>query len=483
MQVQRGAPIPARIFITALVAGVGLLAASPAAFAHTADRGFVMLLPTGYYLFGGAAAVALSFAVLVVMPPVALAVLFATRLRLVARPIDGRLFTSTISFLVVASIWYAGLFGSRDPLSNPLPLVFWTVFWVGFTLVVGLRGNLWRWLEPWYGPSRLILKAIGRADAPPPLKLPERMGHAGALVLLLGFGWFELVYPSPDDPALLAKVLIAYWLFNLAGILAFGHEAWTARIELFSVLYSMIGRLAPFQREADSDGRQALFLRFPGGALEKAPPLPRGATLFLLLALATVSFDGLMRTFFWLSLVGVNPLEFPGRSAVVFANTVGLAGIFSALSALFVFAVWLGNRIAGSTASLATSCGLLVWSILPIALAYHFSHYLGVLVINGQYALAAISDPLSNGWNIFGTAGFHVAAAATAGYDAAWIIWNLQSAAIIGGHLIAVMIAHALAFRIYGSARQAALSQIPLAILMVGYTVFGLWLLSSPTGG
>lgn len=466
-----------------LLAGASLLLAAPAAVAHTADRGFVMLLPTGYYLFGGAAAVALSFAVLVVMPARGVASLFSARLRLIGRPFDGRLVTSTASFLIVACLWYAGLFGSRDPLSNPLPLAFWTVFWVGFTLLVGLRGNLWRWLEPWYGPSRLIVRAMGRTDASPPLKLPERLGHAGALVLLFGFGWFELVYPSPDDPALLAKVLIAYWLFNLAGILAFGHSAWTARVELFSVLYSMIGRLAPFQRETDDDRRQALFLRFPGGALEKAPPLPRGATLFLLLALATVSFDGLMRTFFWLGLIGVNPLEFPGRSAVVLANTAGLAGLFAALSALFFLAVWLGKRIARSDASLTESCGSLVWSILPIALAYHFSHYLGVLVINGQYALAAISDPLSNGWNIFGTAGFHVAAAATAGYDAAWVIWNLQSAAIIGGHLVAVVLAHALALRLHGEARQATTSQIPLAILMVGYTVFGLWLLSSPTGG
>ncbi|GAB5507518.1 MAG: hypothetical protein Rhirs2KO_26810 [Rhizobiaceae bacterium] len=453
------------------------------AWAHTADRGFVMLLPTDYYLAGGAAAVALSFAVLVVMPPQALAALFSARLRLVGARFDWRMATSLMSFGVVACLWFAGLFGSRDPLSNPLPLVFWTVFWVGFTLLVGITGNLWRWLEPWYGASRLILLGLGRGDAEAPLKLPEWFGHGGALLLLFGFGWFELVFPSPDDPALLAKVLIAYWLFNLIGILAFGHSEWTSRVELFSVFFGMIARLSPFQRSKESAGREALFLRFPGAKTADAEPLTPGATLFLLLALATVSFDGLMRTFVWLGFIGVNPLEFPGRSAVVLANTGGLAGMWVSLSALFFAAIWLGNRFARAGVPFAKSSGLLVWSIVPIALVYHFAHYLGVLVINGQYALAAISDPLANGWNLFGTAGFHVAAAATAGYDAAWIIWNLQSAAIIGGHLIAVILAHALAFRIYGSAGQAARSQIPLAILMVGYTVFGLWLLSSPTGG
>ncbi|MEP1290782.1 MAG: hypothetical protein ABJL56_08975, partial [Nitratireductor sp.] len=75
-----------------------------------------------------------------------------------------------------------------------------------------------------------------------------------------------------------------------------------------------------------------------------------------------------------------------------------------------------------------------------------------------------------------------VAAALTAGADTAWLIWNIQSAAIIGGHLLAVAASHVIAWRCYGSARRAAVSQVPLAGLMVAYTVFGLWLLSTPTG-
>ena len=45
-----------------------------------------------------------------------------------------------------------------------------------------------------------------------------------------------------------------------------------------------------------------------------------------------------------------------------------------------------------------------MWSIVPIALAYHFSHYLTALLVNGQYALVALSDPFALGWNLFGTA-------------------------------------------------------------------------------
>jgi hypothetical protein len=42
-------------------------------------------------------------------------------------------------------------------------------------------------------------------------------------------------------------------------------------------------------------------------------------------------------------------------------------------------------------------------------------------------------------------------------------------------------VAHSIALRRFGSRTAAIRSQLPLAVLMVGYTTFGLWLLSTPT--
>ena len=50
------------------------------------------------------------------------------------------------------------------------------------------------------------------------------------------------------------------------------------------------------------------------------------------------------------------------------------------------------------------------------------------------------------------------------------------------GHIMAIILAHAIAVREFGTARRAVLSQIPLATFMVLYTFFGLWLLASPRG-
>lgn len=457
--------------------GAAAITAPSQAFAHAADRGFVMLLPTGHYMVAGALAVVASFTALALLRPEPLDRLARWSVRLARLPFDGRALTSTLSFAVLALLVWCGLEGSRDPLSNPLPLVIWTVWWVGLTLLTGLFGNLWRWLDPWYGPARAVLAFAGRRHAPPLAVLPARLGAAPAILVFFAFAWFELIHPAPDDPELLAVVVAAYWLFGFAGVLVFGHEAFTRRAECFSVFFAMIAKLAVLCR--DESG--TLHLNLPAAKALAAPRLGLSGTLFLLLALSTVSFDGFMRTFLWLGTIGVNPLEFPGRTALIWPNTLGLAFAFAALAGAFLGCVWLGQRLA-SGGGVTAAAGALVWSIAPIALAYHFSHYLVSFVLYGQYALAAMSDPLSNGANLFGTAGYHVLAGATTGAESAWIVWNLQAGAIIAAHVLAVLMAHVVAFRLHGDARRATVSQIPLALLMVGYTVLGLWLLSSPTG-
>ena len=451
------------------------------ALAHASDRGHVLLLPTGHYLVGGALAVAASFLTLLFVVPQGLERLSAARLRLGAANGNAlRLPLSIVSFTVFALLATAGYFGNRDPLSNPLPLTVWTLLWVGLTLVQGLFGNLWHWINPWYGPWRIVSALLGRSlSDPPPLRLPAWVGMWPAVALLVAFAWFELDYPAPDDPERLAWAVGLYWLFNFAMMLAFGYERWSKRGEFLSVFFGMVSRFGIVE-SARKEGA-ALSLCLPGAKLAGTPALPVSGMFFLLFALASVSFDGLSRTFFWFALNGLNPLEYPGRTALIETNSIGLVASCVALAAVFLLCVFVGERLAGSRQSLATAAGTFVWSIVPIALAYHFSHYLTALLVNGQYALATLSDPFSLGWNLFGTAHRPVSAAIAAGSEAAWVIWNAQAAAIVGGHIVAVLAAHRLAFRLHDAPRAASLSQLPLTVLMIAYTVFGLWLLSTPT--
>jgi len=457
---------------------VALLIAPTPAFAHASDRGHVLLLPTGYYLIGGAFAVAISFLVLALLPAACLDKFWRRRLPLFTLGDSARTAISLISFAGFAILIAAGLFGSRDPLSNPLPLVIWTLLWAGLTLLQGVFGDLWSWLNPWYGPWRLVSRLLGTGDNGP-WRLPGWFGCWPAVILFFAFAWFELIDPAPDDPARLAWAAWLYWLFSFLAMVVFGYPQWSRGGEFLTIFYSMVARFAPVER--DADGRLALC--WPGAKLLTAEPLPPSGVAFLLLALSSVSFDGLSKTFFWLGLFGVNPLEFPGRTALIGSGSLGLVLTFVLLSAVFLFAVILGQRLAGSGPPIGEAPGLLVWSIVPIALAYHVAHYLTALLVDGQYALASLSDPIGLGWNLFGTADIQVEAGIVAGAESAWWLWNIQAGAIILGHVLAVLVAHGFAWRLHPQPARAALSQFPLTLLMIAYTVFGLWLLATPTAG
>ena len=311
-----------------------LLPAGPA-LAHPSERGLVMLLPTGLYMFGGAAAVALSFAVVALLPSPAFSRLTA---KAAPAPVSRRrsLLASALSAVFLALVVTAGYLGSRDPLANPLPLTVWTLWWVGFTLLVVIFGDLWAVLNPWR-----LFPGNGW------LRYPDALGYWPAVVLLLAFAWFELVDPAPQDPARLATAVLLYAAITLAAMALFGH-AWLERGEAFSVFFRTVGRLSPWR-----------------GNLLHAGALPWSGVVFILVMLGTVSFDGLSRTFWWIDLAGENPLEYPGRSAMIGVNTLGLLATVAAIGLLYAAAVRLGGQ---------KDYGAYIIAIEPIALGDHLEH-------------------------------------------------------------------------------------------------------------
>ena len=58
--------------------------------------------------------------------------------------------------------------------------------------------------------------------------------------------------------------------------------------------------------------------------------------------------------------------------------------------------------------------------------------------------------------------------------------WYLALIAIVPGHIFAVYVAHVMALRLYGTSGAAVWSQVPIVVLMIGYTVTSLWILSQP---
>ena len=410
-----------------------VLFAGPA-LAHVSEGGFVLLLPTRLYILSGCVAVALSVLIVGLMPGRWLVRLFAPLPLGAAAPSRGQIFTSLLSTILLFTLISIGWFGPHDPLGNLLPLVIWTTFWIGFVVLQALIGDLWAWINPWSGLATFLRRRTSR------ITLPDGLGHWPGSVMLLAFALFALVDPAPDDPARLATVVAAYWLVTFLGCLLFGGEVWLARAECFTILLRLFASLAVFRR----DGGWALGL--PGWRALSLPTPTVSLAIFIIALLGIGSFDGLNETFWWLAKIGVNPLEFPGRSAITGRTTAGLLGAVSLLIAMFAACVWIGLILARDAKSASPTFreafGQLSLSLLPIALGYHLAHYLVAFLVNIQYVAVALSDPLQTGRDLFNLGDHYVSTGFLKSRDPVRTIWLTQAGVIVLAHILAVFLAH-----------------------------------------
>jgi hypothetical protein len=204
------------------------------------------------------------------------------------------------------------------------------------------------------------------------------------------------------------------------------------------------------------------------------------AAIASVVLLGTGSFDGLNESFAWLSLNGINPFEYPGRSAMISRTMVGLLALNLGLLGIVAFCIRAGLWLVGDKRSANLGFRLFAPAILPIALGYHVAHFLPSFLVDGQYVLLALSDPLHSGADLLGLGEHYVSTGFFNTRDTVRTIFLAQAGAVVLGHMLAVLLAHAIALRALASHKRAALSQVPLAGFMIAYTLFGLWLLAAP---
>ncbi|WP_294621726.1 hypothetical protein [uncultured Roseovarius sp.] len=442
-------------------------------WAHASEQGFVLLLPTDVYIGAGVASVALTVVLLAVLPAWVAARLFAPLAVVAVRGLPLRHATSLMATLFLAFLVWRGVSGSNDPSVNPLPLFVWTVFWIGLVSLQGVLGNHWRWTNPWTGLVALLGWVTGSRA---PIRYPRVLGHAPGVVIFLCFAGFLLADPAPADPDRLALAVGGYWYLTLMGVTLFGPR-WMLRAEALTILMRAYGRMGLLGR---ARGRLAVGL---WGWQVLARPRPGfGLAVFILLMLGSGSFDGLNETFWWFGFLGINPLEFPGRSVVITQNLLGLIVANAALITAFAACLWLGERIAGTRRPLGEVFCLYAPTILPIALGYHVAHYLTSFMVDGQYVIKFLTDPMGQGADLLNLGTFYVTTGFFNTPGTVKVIFLTQAGAVVVGHVIAILLAHALAVRGHGNNWRAVLGQAPLALFMIAYTFFGLWLLASPRG-
>jgi hypothetical protein len=423
-------------------------------------------IPFSYAVIGAAWALAISF--------VALGALWKTsRLRgddagrtlpeTVQAVADGTAFRWLLrlaGLAVTAFVAVAAIFGP-DLANNPTAGFVYVLFWVGLVPLSLLFGPVWRLLNPLRTVHLLLARAVRIRPEEGLFPLPRSLGYWPAAVSLFSFVWLELAAPDRATTGVLRAYFAGYAGVHLFAASMFGSR-WFDRGDGFEVYSALIGRLAPIGRRAD--GR--LVLRNPLDGLD-GQPMATGLPATVCVLLGSTAFDGLSSSTAWIGWTQDAALS-PTATA-----TLGLLGMILLVLVAYVAAARLAGVLGSARHRLHRAFPLeFAHSLIPIAVGYLVAHYFSLLLFAGQQTLIWASDPLVNGSNLFGTAeggvNYTLVSATT--------IAVVQVLAVLTGHLLGVVAAHDRAVRLFPR-RHAVAGQLPMLLLMIGYTVGGLTLL------
>ncbi len=471
------------------------------AFAHAFGQRYDLPLPLSYYIVGGGIAVLASFIImaLVFVRPRdenELSIRQIASWPLDARgPLYAKFFLLEIpAVFTFAFLIYAGFDGfQRSPTLNILPTMVWVIWWVGFAFIAALVGNIWDAINPWSIIGRwvgLVIKALGWR--PPQFAYPKWLSAWPAVILFAAFAWMEIAWPSRIVPAKLATVILVYSGITWVGMAWFGRKTWLAHGETFTMFFSTFSRFALFAGRAsvdeNGDGRYEILVRPPSVGLLGAAPKSLAHLTFILLIFSTVTFDGIAETPFWQGIADwfaqqdaiwpilLNLSYIMGGTAGV-NLTLGFILVFSTFLMVYLTFALLIKLASGHSNTVTEVATLFVYSLVPIAIAYHLAHFLPFLLIFGQSIIPLISNPLGvEGVDIFGTADYRI----NINLIGAKFSWIASALAIVIGHIAAVFVAHIMALRLFSGHRSALSSQLPMLILMIAYTMLSLWILAQP---
>ncbi len=491
--------------------------AIPSAAAHGFGQRYDLPVPLWLWVTGAAAAVVLSFMIVSLFVRGNTGVRSDARVNLLrwrlgrllaSRPV--RLAAQGVSVGIVLLVVTAGLIGDQNPTRNFAPVWVWVIWWVGFAYLSALAGNLWAAVNPWaavFGWVEALVRNVSGGGLALGLPYPRWLGMWPAIVLFAAFAWIELVYSGRTIPAQLALAIAIYSLITWTGMIFFGRGMWLRHADPFAAAFGLFARFSPTEVRVtdlatccrceagcrpDCDGclhcgecfdraapaAREWNLRPYGAGLQRTDDVTASMVVFVLLLLSTVAFDGFTATPPWARLetalyAALAPLGDMRLTAIGTLGLLAFAALFGAVYGLFTY--WMA-RVAGGGLSAGAVARLFVLSLVPIAIAYHLAHYLTYILIQGQLVVRLVSDPFGFGWNLLGTARFRP----DIGIVGARFAWYASVIAIVLGHIIAVYVAHAIAVGRYPDRRAAVRSQVPMLILMVGYTIAGLWIIAQP---
>ena len=464
--------------VAGLAVGVGLLArgvaASNAAVGLSDAAGDALAVPRWLYVATGGAAIGAS----------ALLAGFVTDRRFVAAihewryDLGGDRFRrgagvggGVVGVALLALVIYRGVVGPQVPTVNFAVIVVFAGGRAGLTVATYAVGNVWPAVNP--------LRALERL--PGVVAYPDRLGRWPALAGILLLVWVETTTPVTRQPEVLAAAVAGYVAVAVSGSAVVGGDAWVRNADPIATALRFYGRVAPLawdggRLRASVPGMRLVPTVAPDGSVVDregtGEPGRDGRAVSGLddvaIAVALVwelTFSGFVTTEQGAAAIravagaGVPPLA-------VYATL--LLGGFAGFYVAFLGAARVATRRIATTRSPRTLAVAFAPSLLIIAAGYHLAHYAAFFVSLSPSLVTALSAPLSAPANpVVLTL-------------PAWVS-ALNIAFVLGGHLVAIWVAHSTAYQLFPSRLQAIRSQYPFVFVMIGYTAASLWLISLPT--
>ncbi len=468
--------------VGAVVAIVGLAVLPSPAWAHGLVGRTDLPIPDWLFTWGAATVLIVSFVALAVLWPTPRLQEehfrpFPTTLSRVLTSAAAEWLSGLVGVGLLLAVVVSGVFGIDVVTLNFAPTFVYVAFWLGLVPVSVLFGDVFRAVNPWRAVGRLVGAAVQRMSRSEPMPYPRWLGYWPAAAGLFGFACLELVLEAGDDPSTVAVATLVYSAITFVGMALFGVERWCDRGEAFSVYFGLLARLSIFERRDRQIGVRKLLSGVPG-----FPALP-GTVVLLAVMIGSVSFDGFSAGKTGQSaIVAVNGAfrDLGWKAQTSLEVTYGL-GLLVTVAVMLGF-YWLGvagARTVGGQHGARELARSFAHTLVPIALAYVAAHYVSLLLLQGQALAPLASDPLGEGWNVFGTAAWTI----DYGFIGAQTFWYLQVGFVVAGHVAALVLAHDRALVVFPDPRQAVRSQYWLLGVMVGFTTLALWLLAQAREG
>ena len=356
--------------------------------------------------------------------------LFSTK-----QSLPGKVF----GFIILLLLTVPGLVNNEPAKTSITPLVLWIFLWIAVPVLGLVFGDLYAK----FNPLALVVNREG---------VSQNVYFASFLFLCLT--WFELVWNKPGNPRHIGVVFLV--LLVVVSVVQRFYNKTIIEVDPLLLLHHLYSKM----RITNS---KPVFRTLLNNISNLAQL--KGMEYFILLMIGTVTYDGLRETTFWFDLFGSQTYE-TSFSTVAFLLMNLLIIVF------YRFACYFAIRVSGEDLNLNEISLKFGHTMLPIAFAYHVTHYLSLLLFEFQTVVYRLNDPFGFGWNLF-----NVQEPEVNYFLEPIALWTIMVIVTLAGHMLSVVLAHDLSVKLFGH-QKSDKTQYVFLFITVALTLQALFVLS-----